>query len=64
MRSGIGAWLLCQKGAKACKELRIDAQTLRAYHKSHSNKMMGTVITSFAFKDIENDGEAMKLGFH
>jgi hypothetical protein len=57
--------MVCRKGAKACEELGIDAQTMRAYHKSHINKTMGTVITGFAFEDnIENGGEAMKLGFH
>jgi hypothetical protein len=56
--------MVCRKGAKACEELGIDAQTMRAYHKSHVNKMMGTAVTGFAFKDnIENDGEAMKLVF-
>jgi hypothetical protein len=57
--------MVCRKGAKACEELGIDAQTMRAYHKNHINKTMGTAITGFAFEDnIENGGEAMKLGFH
>jgi hypothetical protein len=53
-----------QLGAKACKELGIDAQTFRAYHKSHINKTMGTSFVAFAFDDnMENGGEAMKLAF-
>ena len=35
------------KSAKAGKDLGIDVQTMHAYHKSHVNKMMGTVITVF-----------------
>jgi hypothetical protein len=57
--------MVCQKGAKACKELGIDTQTMRAYHKSSMNKTVGTAVTGFAFEDnIENEGKAMKLGFH
>jgi hypothetical protein len=61
MRSGLGAWYVEKVQRPACEEVGIDAQTMRAYHKSHINKTMGTTITGFAFEDnIENGGEAMK----
>jgi hypothetical protein len=56
--------LVLRLGAKACEELGIDAQTFRAYHKSHINKTMGILFVAFAFDDnMENGGEAMKLAF-
>jgi hypothetical protein len=56
--------LVVKKGARACEELGIDPQTFQAYHKSHINKTMAVAFTGFAFEDnIENGGEAFKLGF-
>jgi hypothetical protein len=63
-RNGYGV-LCCDwepRPAKSC--VSADAQTFRAYHKSHINKTMGILFVAFAFDDnMEKGGAAIELAF-
>jgi hypothetical protein len=52
-------------GAKSCEELGIDPVIFAAYHKCHISTVMSIAVTAFACEDnIENGGDAIKLGLH